>query len=170
MRRRELLSALTVAGLLKAADVPRPCPDFTVNMPGGARPVQLKEYRGRVVMVEFLLTYCSHCQRASRSTDLVYRELGPKGFQPIGIAVDPGDTQKFVRDLNLSYPVGSAPQPLARAFLQLSSVSSMLMPQAVFVDRSHVIREQLAGNNAFFGEAEERNIREMVEKLLKATS
>jgi peroxiredoxin len=152
--------------LLHAADLPRACPDFTVNMPDGKQ-IKLSSFQGKVIAVEFLLTYCSHCQRASRSTDLVYRELGAQGFQPIGIAIDPAaDPVSYVRNLNLTFPVGRCAQTDAMTFLQLTPVSRMMMPQVCFVDRRFTIREQYSGDNPFFGEMEEKNIRELVSKLL----
>lgn len=175
MRRRDILTTLLPAGaatlwnpvgLLHAADLPRACPDFAVNMPDGKQ-LKLSSFQGKVIAVEFLLTYCSHCQRASRSTDLVYRELGAKGFQPIGIAIDPaGDPASYIRNLNLSFPVGRCLQTDAMNFLQLTPVSRMMMPQVCFVDRRFTIREQYSGDNPFFGEMEEKNIRDLVSKLL----
>jgi peroxiredoxin len=151
---------------LHAADLPRACPDFAVNMPDGKQ-LKLSSFQGKVIAVEFLLTYCSHCQRASRSTDLVYRELGAQGFQPVGIAIDPAaDPTAYVRNLNLTFPVGRCSQTDAMTFLQLTPVSRMMMPQVCFVDRRFTIREQYSGDSPFFGEMEEKNIRELVGKLL----
>ncbi|MBL8229742.1 MAG: TlpA family protein disulfide reductase [Bryobacterales bacterium] len=173
MRRRDLLSSLVPAGaalwsphLLHAIDLPRACPDFAVTMPDGKQ-VKLSSFQGKVIAVEFLLTYCSHCQRASRTSDIVYRELGAKGFQPIGIAIDPaGDPVAYSRNLNLSFPVGKCAQTDAMNFLQLTPSSRMMMPQVCFVDRRFTIREQYSGDNPFFGEMEEKNIRDLVGKLL----
>lgn len=173
MRRRDLLSSLVPAGAalwlpheLHAIDLPRACPDFAVTMPDGKQ-VKLSSFQGKVIAVEFLLTYCSHCQRASRTSDIVYRELGARGFQPIGIAIDPaGDPVAYSRNLNLSFPVGKCAQTDAMNFLQLTPSSRMMMPQVCFVDRRFTIREQYSGDNPFFGEMEEKNIRDLVGKLL----
>ncbi|MCS7026788.1 MAG: TlpA family protein disulfide reductase [Bryobacteraceae bacterium] len=173
MRRRDLISKfvptgalLSTARLSRGIELPRACPDFSIQMPDGKQ-LKLSTFQGKVIAVEFLLTYCSHCQRASRTTDLIYRELGPQGFQPVGVAIDPAaNPLAYVRDLNLSFPVGRCAQSDAMTFLQLSPAARMMMPQVCFVDRRFTIRHQFAGDDPFFGENEEKNMRELVMKLL----
>ncbi len=84
MRRRDLLkSALPAAAalnLLQGATIPRPAPDILITMPNSLPPLRLSQYKGKVIAVEFLLTYCSHCQRASRNTELIYRDYAGQGF------------------------------------------------------------------------------------------
>ena len=38
-----------------AADVPRPSPDFSINMPDGGK-LAVKSYRGKVVVLTFIST------------------------------------------------------------------------------------------------------------------
>ncbi|HUS08713.1 MAG TPA: TlpA disulfide reductase family protein, partial [Bryobacteraceae bacterium] len=64
---------------LDAAEVPRKSPDFAIQLPGGKQ-VQLSQYRGKVVALEFLYTTCPHCQAASRLMTKLHAEYGPRGF------------------------------------------------------------------------------------------
>src|SRR5437868_4042384 len=93
MRRRDFCASLlpvAAAGVLRGADLPRPALNLAINMPNGMPPLQLSKFKGKVVALEFLLTYCSHCQRASRTTEIMYQEFGSKGFVPLGAAINPG--------------------------------------------------------------------------------
>ena len=174
MRRRDLLqAALPVAaasGLLEAATVPRQAPDILITMPNSLPPLRLSQFKGKVIAVEFILTYCSHCQRASRTTELVYRDYAGQGFQAVAAAINPGgDVVGYKRDHNVTFPVGSVSQDTCMFFMQHMPMARLLLPQVAFVDRNFNIVEQHTGDDAaFFGEAEEKNLRAVVERLLKA--
>jgi len=174
MRRRDLLkSALPAAAagsLLHGATLPRPAPDIIISMPNSLPAVRLSQYKGKVIAVEFLLTYCSHCQRASRNTELIYRDYAGQGFMAIGAAINPGgDVVGYKRDHNVTFPVGSVSQDTCMFFMQHLPMARLLLPQVAFIDRDFNIVEQHTGDDAaFFGEAEEKNLRAAVERLLKA--
>lgn len=176
MNRRDLLKyALPAAAstrLLSGATIPRPAPDILISMPNGKPPIRLSQYKGKVIALEFLLTYCSHCQRASRNTELIYRDYASQGFIALGAAINPGgDVNGYVHDHHLSFPVGSVGQDTCTFFMQHLPISRLLLPQIAFIDRNFNIVEQHGGDDAaFFGEAEEKNMRAAVERLLKAPS
>lgn len=169
MRRRDFcwsLLPLAAASKLHAAELPRPSMDLKINMSGG--PVQLSSYKGKVLAVEFLLTTCPHCQKASQAIEKVYRQLGPKGFQPVGIAINEGgDAAEYVRKFGLSFPVGNMDHKLCVAYLQHPSFLRLLMPQLAFVDRKFMVRAQFAGDDPFFDQNEEQNIFKQVDALVK---
>lgn len=164
------LAALAALSLV-AADVPRPAPDFTVKMPNG-KDVKLSDYKGKVVVLEFLLTTCPHCQRASQGINKVYRELGPQGLQPIGVAVNDMANMlvdDYVKQFNLDFPVGWSLRDPVISFLQHPVMLMMSFPNLVIIDREGQIRHQFPGGDAFF-ENEEKNLRDAVLPLLKSTA
>src|SRR5664279_4554364 len=69
------------------APVPRKAPEVTIRLNGGEQ-LLLSSLRGKIVALEFLLTTCPHCQRCSGILQKMYEEFGPKGFQPIGAAIN----------------------------------------------------------------------------------
>jgi thiol-disulfide isomerase/thioredoxin len=149
-----------------AARVPRPSPEMVVRLNGGEQ-LLLSKYRGKVVALEFLLTTCPHCQRCSGVINKLYEEYGPKGFQPIGAAVNDGAENLvigFVHNLGLKFPVGVANREMAYNYLGITA--NTYFPTLVFIDRKGVIRAQYSGDNEFFKD-EEPNIRKMIESLLK---
>jgi peroxiredoxin len=160
--------AALAAFTLVAADIPRPAPDFTITMPG-SKSVKVSDYKGKVVILEFLLTTCPHCQKASQGINKVYRELKAKGVQPIGIAMNPMPNmlvEDYVKQFNLDFPVGWADREPAVAFLQHPVMTPMSFPNLVIIDRAGVIRHQIPGGDDFFNN-EEENLNALLAPLLK---
>jgi len=128
----------------------------------------ISKYKGKVVVLEFLITTCPHCQTSSKVLSKLKTELGPKGFQPFGVAINPeGDVPDFVRRFGVNFPVGKASRETAYGYLQHSIMSpTFYVPQMVFIDRAGVIRAQYGGADPFLANNEEANIKGMIEKLL----
>jgi peroxiredoxin len=161
--------AALVAISIAAADLPRPTPEFTVQMPGG-KDIKLSDYKGKVVVVEILLTTCSHCQKASQGINKVQRELGAQGMQAIGVAVNEMAqmlVEDYTKQFNLDFPVGWSAREPAVQLLQHPVMMMMSFPNVVIIDRNGQIRHQFAGGDKFF-ENEEKNLRDLVLPLLKA--
>ena len=158
-----LLTALTLTG----AEIPRQSPEFAVVLPDGKQEL-LSKYKGKVVVLEFLITTCPHCQNSSKILSRLKTELGPKGFQPLGVAINPeGDVTDFVKRFEVNFPVGKTSRETAYGYLQHSIMApTFYVPQLVFIDRTGVIRAQYGGSDAFVTSNEEANIRGMLEKLL----
>lgn len=166
---RSLALAALAAFSLAAADVPRPAPEFTVHMPGG-KDFKLSDHKGKVVVVEILLTTCSHCQKASQGINKVQRDLGPRGMQAIGVAVNDMAqmlVEDYTKQFNLDFPVGWSPRDPVIGLLQHPVMMMMSFPNLLIIDRNGQIRHQFAGGDKFF-ENEEKNLRDLVLPLLKA--
>lgn len=168
---RFLALAACAALSLFPADVPRPAPDFSFKLSNG-KEVKLSDYRGKVVVVEFLLTTCPHCQRASQGINKVYRELGAQGLQPLGVAVNDMANMlvdDYVKQFNLDFPVGWSLRDPVVSFLQHPVMMMMSFPNLVIIDRNGQIRQQVPGGDPFF-QNEEKNLREAVLPLLQTTA
>ena len=163
-------AALAMTGVFTAfaAEVPRPAPEFTVNMPDG-KPVKLSQYKGKIVVAEFLLVTCPHCQNAARILSKYQKEYGPKGVQVVGISIDPAaDAATFQREYaSGAFPVGVTPtREAVYAFLQYSLMAgTFYVPQLVIIDRAGVIREQHGGTDPYL-QNEEANLKASIEKAL----
>ncbi len=155
------------AAALPGATVPRPAPELAIKLPTGEQ-LLLSQFRGKVVAVEFLLTTCPACQEASRLLEKLYKEYGPRGFQPIGVAFNDMAMMlvpDYIRDQHLTFPVGVGTRQSVLDFLQHSPMMRMLVPQLVFVDRKGIIRAQYAADDPFFSD-KEKNMRLQIESLL----
>lgn len=153
---------------LLAAQVPRPAPEFVIKLTSGQQ-LLLSQYRGKVVALEFLSTTCPHCQSCSALLDRLFKEYGPRGFQPLGVAFNEmagmlvGD---YIKNLQLTFPVGVSERDPVLNFLQHPMIMRLMVPQVLFIDRRGTIRGQHGGETDFFRD-EEKNMRAQIEALLK---
>lgn len=164
-----LLVSLAAAPLMPS-DLPRRAPELAIQMSSGEQ-LLLSKYRGKVVVLEFLSTTCPHCQKASQVMNKLYKEFGPRGFQPLGAAFNPMAgmlVNDYVKQFALSFPVGSVTREQVYEYLQRSPIMMMTVPQIVFVDRQGMLRIHKDSNidQAWFQD-EEKNMREIIDALLK---
>jgi peroxiredoxin len=161
---RLLFTALLASAvLLPGATIPRPAPELTINSPNG--PIPVSKYKGKVVVLEILSTTCPACQKSAGMMAKINAELGPKGLQPLGMAINPdANVSDFISKFGVNFPVGTGKRDDAYAFLQMSVMSPFYFPQMVFIDKQGVIRAQYGGTDQFI--QNESNVRAMIEKLL----
>src|SRR5690242_16499816 len=111
LNRLAVFLVLSVSSVVATAQVPRKSPEFIIVKPSGKQTL-LSSFKGKVVVVEFFLTNCPRCQRVTRTVSKLDKELGPRGFQAIGIAFDKGINGPTVIDLvqrlGVTYLVGYA--------------------------------------------------------------
>jgi len=171
MRSLVVTSALLTLGasVFAASPVPRPAPNMDMVDPSGSH-IVLVNYRGKVVVVQFLLTTCPHCQAFSGVLNRLQAEYGPKGFQAIGGGFDPA-TKQMAKDYHDKYaqafPVGVAPRELVLTFMGFSVMDRFGAPQIAVVDRKGQIREQSSSDYTQPQPLQnEQHLRALIEKLL----
>jgi thiol-disulfide isomerase/thioredoxin len=65
----------------------------------------LAQWRGKVVVVNFWATWCVPCREEMPEFVKIQRELGPRGLQFVGIAIDQAEkVEQFASELDLNYP------------------------------------------------------------------
>jgi len=164
-----LVRAATVAfaaaafTLQAAAPVPRPAPALTFSEPSG-KTTTIASMKGKVVVVQFLLTTCPHCQAFSRILTRLTSEFGPK-IQAVGLAFDKEDAKgvpNYIKTVGTNFPVGSATDLASMGFLGISVMdyNRLRVPQVVVIDKKGVIRGQtdLSGEGAVGKEASLRTL------------
>jgi len=153
--------------------VPRPSPDFAVNMNDGSQ-LHISQYHGKVVVLAFILTYCAHCQFTSQILAGLQKEYAPQGLQVVAAATEDMAAMAvpdFIRRFQPGFPVGFAPRNTVETYLEHPVMFKMMMPQVVVIDRQGVIRAQIAGDDKFFDRTnQEKNFRELLVPLLKEGS
>src|ERR1017187_3432382 len=75
------------AAVASAAEVPRPSPDFAINMTGGQQ-IHVSQYKGKVCALAFILTTCPHCQKTVGYLATMQNEYGARGFQVLASAIE----------------------------------------------------------------------------------
>jgi thiol-disulfide isomerase/thioredoxin len=86
-------------------------PDFTLASPDGKK-LSLKDYRGKLVFLNFWATWCEFCREEMPSMERLYQEFKGKGFEVVAVNVKDkrSDALAFVKKLKLSYPIMMDPE------------------------------------------------------------
>lgn len=167
-----LLALLTMASTSAApsGSIPRKSSDLTINETSGKQ-ILLSSFHGKVVVIEFLFLRSLHCQRVAQTLNRLYGDLGPRGFQPVGIVFGPGaDAPKatyFAQDSKLTYPVGYSTPDVVDSFLARAPNETLNIPQVVVIDRAGMIREQSGGKGGNPILEDENSLHALIDGLLK---
>jgi peroxiredoxin len=101
----------------KVAATGSSAPDFSVTDIDGKK-FSLSDYRGKVVLLDFWATWCTPCRAEIPHFVDMQQQLGPQGFQVIGISMD--DEAKPVKEFSdqfkINYPVALGDDKLAQSF------------------------------------------------------
>lgn len=161
-----LLLGLTPS--LSAGTVPRPAKPLEFKSLAGET-VSLEKLRGKAVLVMFFSTDCPHCQQAAARMAPVYQQLRGKGFEIIGLAMNPGaaaNLRSFKEKYDVEFPVGLASRNEFAAFAELSLMERFYYPYFLYVDPKGVVQEEKQGRDRqYFADLEE-NLAASVAKLL----
>jgi peroxiredoxin len=136
---------LTALADIAAAPVPRPAPELALaGLAGGD--ATLASFKGRVVVIEFLLTSCPHCWRMAQTLTRLQNDFGSRGVQVLGVGIDPGLSAPVMADFagraRVTFPVGFAAAEDVDRFLGRKEGERFQVPQFVVLDRGGTIRAQ----------------------------
>ena len=162
------VTLLSMAVAAQAANLPRPTPDFAINLAPNKQ-LKLGQYKGHPVVLIFILTYCSHCQKSIAFLIKDQQEFGPRGLQVLATAIDlPTAVPGFIKQFNPPFPVGFNSNDEAVSYLQHVPMMILHMPAIVFIDKDGVIRAQYEGDDPFMSEGvQEKNLHDKIEELMK---
>jgi peroxiredoxin len=159
----------SVSTLIATTPAPRKSPEFSISEPSGKQ-TSLSSFKGKVVVMEFLLTNCPHCMRVAKMIARLQGELGQRGLQTIGIAFDNNISEKtvtrFSQELGVNYPVGYSSSAEVDAYLGRTQTERLMVPQIVVIDRAGVIRAQSRPVREANLE-DEKYLRNLLDSLLK---
>ncbi len=179
MRRRKITSIFLAMALvtsvfaLPTVTVLRKSPEFAIADSSG-RTMQLSSFKGKVVVMEFLFVKSQHCMRVAATLNKLNRELGPSGFQAVGIVFDPPNTAEkgaqflpaVVDYLKLTYPLGYASKDDVDNYLGRNGNEILNIPQVVVIDRAGMIRATSGGRGGNPALEDENSLRTLINGLL----
>ena len=151
-----------------AQPVPRPAPDFTAHM-SGAPDVKLSAYKGKVVLLAFLNTGCTHCQHFAQELAGLQKDYGSKGVQVLAVVFDTGaktGLAAFKEHYVQGYPVGYSDEATVLNWLQQPAEQGYFVPIVAFINRRGTIVSQHQGDDNLFQDPE-TNIRHKLDSMLK---
>ena len=84
--------------------------DFSLNTPGSGK-VQLLDYRGQVVLINFWATWCPPCLEEMPAMERLYRQHREVGFTLVAVSVDADSklVAPFVTAHKFTFPVALDP-------------------------------------------------------------
>ena len=135
-------------------------PDFTLATPDGKR-VSLKDYRGKVVFLNFWATWCPSCRTEMPDMDKLYREFKGKGLEIVAVNVKDkkDDAMKFVSSMKLTYPIMLDPEGEVGLLY-----GAWGMPATYLIDRKGVVQARLWGPAEWYSPQARKLIAAMLEQ------
>jgi DsbE subfamily thiol:disulfide oxidoreductase len=99
-----------VPNLQEMKDHP-PAPDFTLpNLEG--KKVALKDFRGKLLMVNFWASWCVPCREEMPAMERLYQTYKDLGFVILGVNIqdDKKSALSFVKELKITFPIAFDPK------------------------------------------------------------
>jgi thiol-disulfide isomerase/thioredoxin len=89
-----------------AVSVGDKAPDFNIPRLETKGIISLKQYRGKVVYVDFWASWCGPCRQSLPALNSIRQEFRSKGFEVIAINLDEEreDAMEFLKEFPVAYP------------------------------------------------------------------
>ncbi len=153
-RRNVPFLALTVLGLAvvfllglmfirneSKADTSQEVPDLVLNNLQG-KEVDLKDFRGQVVLLNNFATWCPPCRAEMPELESFYQKNQNQGF--IIVAVEAGESreevQEFTDSMKITFPVLLDPEMKSLRAFRINA-----LPNSILIDRNGKIRQTWTG-------------------------
>jgi cytochrome c biogenesis protein CcmG/thiol:disulfide interchange protein DsbE len=127
-----------------AAPVPEvghAAPELRLPLAGGGE-IDLAQYRGRVVLLNFWATWCAPCRAEMPALDRAYRQHRDRGLEILGVDLMEKEDQvlQFLGEVGVHFPSAIDPVgDVARRYRALG------LPTTFLIDREGVIRDVRVG-------------------------
>ena len=91
---------------LKGTLTGQPAPNFTLKTVDG-KEVSLKDFKGKVVLINFWATWCPPCREELPLFEKIYEKYKDKGFVILAINTDPENLKDFLKDfgVKITFPI-----------------------------------------------------------------
>jgi DsbE subfamily thiol:disulfide oxidoreductase len=134
-------------------------PDFTLPDPGGKK-ISLKDYRGKVVFLNFWATWCEYCREELPAMERLYREFRGKGLEVVAVNIKDKreDALAFVKKNKLSFPIAMDPE--GEVGLLYGAYAT---PTVYLIDRNGIVLARMWGPAGWYSPAARKLIAELVE-------
>jgi peroxiredoxin len=142
-----LLCMLFCAQTVQAQDASRfrswsgPTPSLVLNDLNG-KTRDLNDYRGKVVIVNFMATWCGPCIEEMPSLQSLRERFRGRGLEVIAVSTGEAESKvsKFVRDLRIEFPVLVDPDEVSKDAWKIRGI-----PASFIVDSSGKIIYRILG-------------------------
>ncbi len=140
----DLLGLGRSSGVAPAAEIGQRAPELRLPLAGGGD-VDLAQYRGQVVLLNFWATWCAPCREEMPELEQLYREHKSKdGLVVLAVSVDESraarDIPEFLKEGHPSVGAYTFPVALDEKQEVLKQYKLQGVPQSYFIDAAGVIR------------------------------
>ena len=121
---------------------PAPPFDFSLSDLNG-KVHSLKEFRGKVVLLNFWATWCPACKEDIATLEILNREYKNSGLEIIGISLDKkglGEVDSFVQQMKIPYTVLLGDESVIKSYGGLKGV-----PTSFLLDKEGRIIKKYSG-------------------------
>jgi cytochrome c biogenesis protein CcmG, thiol:disulfide interchange protein DsbE len=115
-------------------------PDFTVQ--DADRKVELRDFRGKTVVLNFWATWCPPCVEEMPSLVQLEQRMGNKGVAILGVSidVDADAYHKFLKDYKVDFLTVRDPDQKSNRLY-----GTFKFPETYIIDRNGVVRRKFIG-------------------------
>lgn len=134
-----------------------------ISMPDTAgKQRNLKEWQGKIMILNFWATWCPPCMKEMPEFQAIQNELGAKGIQFVGIALDDAEpVQEFITKKNITYPILIGPDSGTKLAHDLGNVVNTVPFTVIFDSKGQLIKRQM-------GTLDREAILEIINPLIKS--
>ncbi len=142
--RRSVAIALALTGLVSVARadvrelIGQPAPDIRARPLDSDRAIELDDYRGRVVVLAFVATWCTACPHMAPELDALATAHEEEGLTILALSHEPRDRIRE-REEPRSYPIVQCTGHTAVSYQATG------LPTLVVIDRGGVVRAAYQG-------------------------
>jgi len=135
-------------------------PDFTLPGPDGKK-LALKDYRGKLVFLNFWATWCEFCRDEMPAMERLYQEFKGRGFEVLAVNVKDkrSDALAFVKKLKLSYPIMMDPEGEIGLLY-----GAFGMPTTYLIDEQGIVLARLWGPADWYSTGARNLIRTLLDR------
>lgn len=123
-----------------ATEVGQPAPGFSLSTLRGDKTVNLQDYQGKVVYLDFWASWCAPCRTSFPLLNELYKKYKDKGFVVVAVNLDEDKAKadKFLQDIPVDFTVlHDASGGLADQYVVESMPTSFIVDQKGVVQHVH---------------------------------
>ncbi|PXX44927.1 TlpA family protein disulfide reductase [Undibacterium pigrum] len=137
-----------------ALETGKPAPEFSAQSSKGN--IQLADYRGKVVYLDFWASWCGPCKQSFPWMNAMQSKYGAQGFQVVAINLDskPEEAQEFLKSTPGNFHIAYDPKGVMPRQYEIKG-----MPSSILIDRDGKVLYQHAG----FTEASKTKIEQAIQ-------
>ena len=142
-----------------ASDLPRPAPQCELTSLSNSQTINLQQFKGKVVYVDFWASWCGPCATSFPFMNNLSRDLKAQGLEVIGVNLDENleESRQFLEQQPADFIIASDSEQHCAKQFELKA-----MPSSYLIERNGFIRHVNIG----FRPGEALEFRALAEKLL----